>query len=326
MRLSHIPHHSEQKSAHNFCSEWWIVGYETDALWELWEQCRNEHHQPVHNHRWAFWTRLETWWTWSQAGHCVDLHKKARRRGTWLLCCTWCQLKTGIVIKMTSQHLKSPASGLLIQKFVQANIKENTKAPRQWPFWEEHCGFPTQRASNVQSVSVWWRHHNHSLASQWMRSYHDHTLGPGPVSLTFFHRNLHLEISICSNLDSNKSVANKLQNVAHESWHCKISNLNCEQKIVCETCIFLRENLCTRIQISLEFVLKAWVDSESSLVQVMASCRTGDQPCVPICFGYVLRFQFYYQFNHIAQNCWLNESASNLHKWSLSFLSSRHTT
>ena len=28
-------HHSEQKYAH-FCSDWFIVGHETDALWDLW--------------------------------------------------------------------------------------------------------------------------------------------------------------------------------------------------------------------------------------------------------------------------------------------------
>ena len=38
--LSPVPyptiHHSEQKCAH-FCSEWCIVGYETSALWGLWD-------------------------------------------------------------------------------------------------------------------------------------------------------------------------------------------------------------------------------------------------------------------------------------------------
>ena len=29
-------HHSEQKCAH-FCSEWWIVGFGTGALWDLWD-------------------------------------------------------------------------------------------------------------------------------------------------------------------------------------------------------------------------------------------------------------------------------------------------
>ena len=31
-----IIHHSEQKYAH-FCSEWYIVGYGTSALWDLWD-------------------------------------------------------------------------------------------------------------------------------------------------------------------------------------------------------------------------------------------------------------------------------------------------
>ena len=43
-----------------------------------------------------------------------------------------------------------------------ADQEENIKAPRHWPL----CGevtvtgeFPTQRASNAENVSVWWRHH-----------------------------------------------------------------------------------------------------------------------------------------------------------------------
>ena len=34
-------------------------------------------------------------------------------------------------------RLKSPASQLCTQLFVQAEIKENIKAPRHWPLWEE---------------------------------------------------------------------------------------------------------------------------------------------------------------------------------------------
>ena len=44
----------------------------------------------------------------------------------------------------------------------QAWIKENIKAPRHWPL----CGespvtgeFPAQNVSNVENVSIWWRHH-----------------------------------------------------------------------------------------------------------------------------------------------------------------------
>ena len=34
-------------------------------------------------------------------------------------------------------RLKSPTSGLFAQPFIQAQIKENIKAPRHWPLWEE---------------------------------------------------------------------------------------------------------------------------------------------------------------------------------------------
>ena len=45
---------------------------------------------------------------------------------------------------MTSQwprwHLKSPASRLFTQSFIQAQIKENIKAPRHWPLCGEFTG------------------------------------------------------------------------------------------------------------------------------------------------------------------------------------------
>ena len=50
----------------------------------------------------------------------------------------------------------------LLKHLFKAQIKENTKAPRHWPL----CGefpvtgeFPTQRATNAENVSIWWRHH-----------------------------------------------------------------------------------------------------------------------------------------------------------------------
>ena len=59
-------------------------------------------------------------------------------------------------------RLKSPASRLFTQPLIQAQIKENIKAPRHWPLYGEFTGtgeFPTQRASNAENVSIWWRHH-----------------------------------------------------------------------------------------------------------------------------------------------------------------------
>ena len=45
---------------------------------------------------------------------------------------------------------------------VQAEIKENIKAPRHWPLFRNSPKtgeFPAQRASNAEKVSIWWRHH-----------------------------------------------------------------------------------------------------------------------------------------------------------------------
>ena len=52
---------------------------------------------------------------------------------------------------------------LFTQPFVQAQIKENIKAPRHWPLWAVTGGFPSQRASNAKDVSIWWRHCDHSI-------------------------------------------------------------------------------------------------------------------------------------------------------------------
>ena len=49
-----------------------------------------------------------------------------------------------------SWRLKSPASRLFAQPFVQAHIKENIKVPRHWPLWGESTGHPSQGTSNVE--------------------------------------------------------------------------------------------------------------------------------------------------------------------------------
>ena len=59
-------------------------------------------------------------------------------------------------------------------KRYQAQIKKNIKAPRHWicagnsPVTGE---FPAQRVSNVENVSIWWRHHKwnaHQRYHLWM--------------------------------------------------------------------------------------------------------------------------------------------------------------
>ena len=53
-------------------------------------------------------------------------------------------LRPGIVISVTSQwaqrRLNSPASRLFAQPFVEAQIKEIIKAPRDWSLWGEFTG------------------------------------------------------------------------------------------------------------------------------------------------------------------------------------------
>ena len=59
-------------------------------------------------------------------------------------------------------RLKSPASGLFTQLFIQAQIKENINAPRHWPLCRNSPvtgEIPAERASNAENVLIWWRHH-----------------------------------------------------------------------------------------------------------------------------------------------------------------------
>ena len=44
--------------------------------------------------------------------------------------------------------------------FIQAQIKENVKAPRRWPLCRKFTSeFPAQMASNMENVCIWWHHH-----------------------------------------------------------------------------------------------------------------------------------------------------------------------
>ena len=60
----------------------------------------------------------------------------------------------------TKASLKTPASRLFTQPFIQTQIKENIKAARHWPLCGEFTGtgeFPAQRGSYAENVSIWWR-------------------------------------------------------------------------------------------------------------------------------------------------------------------------
>ena len=60
---------------------------------------------------------------------------------------------------------------MFTQPFIQTQIKEKIKAPRHWPLCGEFTGtgeFPAQRASYVENVSIWWRHHGYATALIWL--------------------------------------------------------------------------------------------------------------------------------------------------------------
>ena len=61
---------------------------------------------------------------------------------------------------MSTMGLKSPASRLFTQTFIQAEIKETSKL-RVIGLCEWNplvtAGFPSQRSSNAENVSIWWR-------------------------------------------------------------------------------------------------------------------------------------------------------------------------
>ena len=60
-----------------------------------------------------------------------------------------------------NMRLESLAWRLFTQPFIQAQMKENIKAPRHWPMCVEFTGgwwIPAQMASYAENVSIWWRH------------------------------------------------------------------------------------------------------------------------------------------------------------------------
>ena len=113
-------------------------------------------------------------------------------------------------------RLKSPASRLFAQPFVRAQIKENIKAPRHWTLWGKTIGdrwITSQRASEAENVSIWWRHHLPHLF---------------PLHDYFFPRR-HFILSpsmslffLPSTVPPNNAECNGLRNLMHIPFHCQL--------------------------------------------------------------------------------------------------------
>ena len=63
---------------------------------------------------------------------------------------------------MTTMASQITSLTIVYSTVIQAQIKENIKAPCYWPLGGEFTvdgEFPAQMASNTENVSIWWRHH-----------------------------------------------------------------------------------------------------------------------------------------------------------------------
>ena len=100
---------------------------------------------------------------------------------------------------------------------IQAQIKENIKAPRHWPLCREFTGsgeFPAQRASNAENVSIWWRHHVMAITwwchgmetlSSWMHLSVVYSSHRGPVMLSV---HVHVLLAWTSFSTNNQAIGN----------------------------------------------------------------------------------------------------------------------
>ena len=94
---------------------------------------------------------------------------------SWLYICAWflygvtCSRYQIILFELQWHHNEHNCIpnhwclNLFTQPFGQVQIKENIKAPRHWLLWGELTGdkwIPHQSTSNMENVSIWWRHHD----------------------------------------------------------------------------------------------------------------------------------------------------------------------
>ena len=91
----------------------------------------------------------------------------------------------GHAIEKRAEHYSDVIMGAMASQITSITIvystvysdtdHKNIKAPRHWPLCGELTGeFPAQRASNAETVSIWWRHHGVSVDWWWENRYVGH--------------------------------------------------------------------------------------------------------------------------------------------------------
>ena len=72
----------------------------------------------------------------------------------------WRMHHSGVIMGAMASQITSLT--IVYSPFIQAQIKENIKAPRHWPLCRKFTGdrwIPRTNDSNAENVSIWWRHH-----------------------------------------------------------------------------------------------------------------------------------------------------------------------
>ena len=132
---------------------------------------------------------------------------------------------------------------------------DHHSALHYWPFVRGTTGpsgFPTQRASNEESISRPYHHHveYYVMLDKWKPNVHKHKL----FSCTL------------------------VQDPARPLTHLRHGQNGRHFADGVFKWIFIKEKSCILFQISLKFVPKGPIDKKSALVQVTAWCRTGGKP------------------------------------------------
>ena len=70
----------------------------------------------------------------------VCRRQDTRSKWSWITGHEWFWPWIKVMSKWARWRLKSPASPLFTQPFIQAQIEENTKAPRHWPLYRKFTG------------------------------------------------------------------------------------------------------------------------------------------------------------------------------------------
>ena len=94
------------------------------------------------------------------------------------------------------------------------------QTPRHWPLCGEFTGigeFPAQRASNVENISIWWRHHEYLTPhgihiSQGIKGCNHQTIcmENKTIQMVWFVKEVLFNISLCVDVHDYLAVRNKI--------------------------------------------------------------------------------------------------------------------